>query len=305
LNGIFMAQSGRSCATHRKIAGFAPQDIRTGTKRGQFPRKEWINMTDFAIKTALAAALCGSLAAGAAPARAEIFKSEYVVSIFGLSVARSNFTTTLNGARYSVSGGLRSAGLAEFFDDTHGSISASGQVSAKGLVPASYTVDYTTGAKKKRTALGFSGGGVSSVSNTPAIRKGPNWIEVTPAHLKGVADPVMGFVVKSGSLETVCSKTLHVFDGETRVDFVMSPVGRTNVETDGYTGPAMTCALRFVPLSGYRAGKKQIEYLKNSSSMQATFAPLGATGLYAPVIAKVGTQIGTVTIRAARFGKAG
>ena len=262
-------------------------------------------MTGFAIKTALAAALSATIALGAPPAQAETFKSEYVVSIFGLSVARSNFTTNLEGARYSVSGGLRSAGLAEFFDDTHGTISATGKLGPAGLVPASYAVDYTTGSKKKRTALGFSGGGVTSVSNTPAIRKGANWIEVTPSHLKGVADPIMAFVVKADSLESVCSKTLHVFDGETRADFVMSPAGRTEMETKGYSGPAITCALRFVPLSGYRAGKKQIEYLKKSRNMQATFAPLGDTGFYAPVVAKVGTQIGTVTIRAARFGKSG
>ena len=260
-------------------------------------------MTGFAIKTALAAALSGTIALGAAPANAETFKSEYVVSIFGLSVAKSSFTTNLDGKRYTVSGGLRSAGLAEFFDDTHGNITASGQMGAKGIVPASYVVDYTTGKKKKRTALGFAGGGVSSVSNSPAIKKGKNWIEVTPDHLKGVADPVMAFVVKAGSLDSVCGNTIHVFDGETRVDFVLSPVGLTEVKTKGYTGPAMTCALRFVPLSGYRAGKKQIEYLKKSRNMQATFAPLGSTGLYAPVIAKVGTQIGTVTIRAARFGQ--
>lgn len=239
---------------------------------------------------------------GASSAQAETFKSEYVVSIFGLSVAKSTFTTSVDGSRYFVSGGLRSAGLAEFFDDTHGSISASGQLGARGVVPASYVVDYTTGAKKKRTALGFSGGAVSSVSNTPAVKKGKGWIEVTPGQLRNVSDPIMAFVVKAGSLDDVCSKTIHVFDGETRADFVLSPVGRTDVETSGYSGPAMTCAMRFVPLSGYRAGKKQIEYLKNSSKMQATFAPMGDTGLYAPIIAKVGTQIGTVTIRAARFG---
>jgi Protein of unknown function (DUF3108) len=257
------------------------------------------------IKVLIAASLAASLAAciGVSGACAETFKSEYVVSIFGLSVAKSNFTTTVNGARYSVSGGLRSAGLAEFFDDTHGSISASGQMGAKGVVPASYVVDYTSGAKKKRTALGFSGGAVSSVSNTPAVKKGAGWIEVTPGQLKGVADPIMAFVVKADSLDAVCSKTIHVFDGETRADFVLSPAGRTDVEVDGYSGPAMTCAMRFVPVSGYRAGKKQIEYLKSHSKMQATFAPMGATGLYAPVMAKVGTQIGTVTIRAARFGQ--
>ncbi len=288
---------------YRKIAGFATQETGQGTKRGAFPRTGIMNMTGFDSTASFsAAALSALILLGSAPARAETFKSEYVVSIFGLSVAKSNFTTTLNGERYSVSGGLRSAGLAEFFDDTHGSISASGQLGARGLVPASYVVDYTTGVKKKRTALGFSGGAVSSVSNTPAVKKGKGWIEVTPGQLRNVSDPIMAFVVKAGSLDDVCSKTIHVFDGETRADFVLSPVGRTEVETSGYSGPAMTCAMRFVPLSGFRAGKKQIEYLKNSSKMLATFAPMGDTGLYAPVVAKVGTQIGTVTIRAARFG---
>ncbi len=260
-------------------------------------------MTGLNIKTVAIAALSGIISLGPTPVSAETFKSEYVVSIFGLSVARSNFTTSLNGARYTLSGGLKSAGLAEFFDDTHGSITASGQMSAKGIVPASYAVDYITGTKKKRTSLSFSGGGVSSVSNTPAIKKGENWIEVTPGQLKGAVDPIMAFVVKADSLDSVCSKTLRVFDGETRADFVLSPIGRTKVKTAGYAGPAMTCAMRFVPLSGYRAGKKQIEYLKKSSKMQATFAPMGSTGLYAPVVAKVGTQIGTVTIRAAKFGQ--
>ncbi len=253
-------------------------------------------------KTACIVMAAAALATGAA--RAETFKSEYVVSLFGLSVARSDFTTRLNGSSYAISGGVRSAGLAEFFDDTRGTVNAAGSLNGKGIVPSSYAVNYTTGKKKKNTALGFSGGSVTSVSNAPALKKGENWIEVTPAQLKSVADPLTVFVVKAQSLESVCGKTLRVFDGEVRADFVLSPIGQTNVETNGYSGPAMTCAMRFVPVSGYRAGKKQIEYLRKSRNMQVTFAPLGNSGLYAPVIAKVGTQVGTVTIRAARFGLA-
>ncbi len=32
-----------------------------------------------------------------------------------------------------------------------------------------------------------------------------------------------------------------------------------------------------------------------------TFAPLGKTGVYAPIHATIGTQIGTITVRARRF----
>lgn len=248
-----------------------------------------------------AAGLALFLTIGAGSAQAETFKSEYVVSLFGLSVARSNFTTKFDGDRYAISGGLRSAGLAELFDDTRGTINASGAIGKSGAVPLAYAVDYTTGKKKKNTRLGFAKGGVASVSNTPPVKKGENWIEVTPAQLKAVADPITVFMVKAESLGSVCSKTLRVFDGETRIDFILSPVGQTEVETSGYSGPAVTCALRFVPLSGYQRGKKQIEYLRKSRSMQVTFAPMRQTGFYAPVLAKVGTQVGTVTIKASRF----
>jgi Protein of unknown function (DUF3108) len=235
------------------------------------------------------------------PADAESFRSEYVVTLFGLPVARSNFDTTIDDSRFSINGTVRSAGFAEFFDDTRGTIKSSGAVGKAGASPAAYAVDYTTGKKKKLTRIGFAGGSVTSVSNTPPVKKSGNWIEVDPSHLKSVADPLTVFMIKSESLQSVCTKRLRLFDGEMRNDFVLSPVGETVVETAGYSGPAMTCAVRFVPVSGYRQGKKQIEYLKKNRNMQVTFAPMRQTGFYAPVIAKIGTQIGTVTVRAARF----
>lgn len=232
---------------------------------------------------------------------AESFRSEYVVTLFGLPVARSNFDTTIDESRFSINGTVRSAGFAEFFDDTKGTITSRGAIGETGASPAAYAVDYTTGKKKKLTRIGFAGGAVTSVSNTPPIKKSGKWIEVDEAHLKSVADPLTVFMIKSDSLQSVCSKRLRLFDGEMRNDFVLSPVGETTVETAGYSGPAMTCSVRFVPVSGYRQGKKQIEYLKKSRNMQVTFAPMRQTGFYAPVIARIGTQIGTVTVRASKF----
>jgi len=46
---------------------------------------------------------------------------------------------------------------------------------------------------------------------------------------------------------------------------------------------------------------KALEFLKNRSRMMVTFAPLGQTGVYAPIHATVGTQIGPLTISARRF----
>lgn len=235
------------------------------------------------------------------PVQAETFKSEYVVSLFGLSVARSSFTTQVDAKGYAISGTLRSAGLAELFDDTQGTITASGTLGKNAVQPGAYAVNYISGKKKKRTALGFAKGGVVSVENSPELKKRDPWIEVQPEHLRAAFDPLSAFMVRSASLESVCNNTLRIFDGEVRADLKLAPTGVTSVQTAGYSGPAMTCAIRMVPISGYRQGKKQIEYLRKNTNMSVTFIPIGTTGLYAPALAKVGTQIGTVTIRAKRL----
>lgn len=236
-----------------------------------------------------------------APATAATFNSAYTISIYGLTVARSNFATQMDGKSYFISGNLKSAGLAEIFDDTKGTISSSGSVAKTGMVPASYVVNYVSGNKSKNTTLGFNKGNVVSTSNTPALAKRGNWVDVIPAHLKAVADPLTVLVIKASSLADTCTKTVKGFDGEIRVDMALSPIGEITVRTAGYSGPAMKCKLRFVPISGYRKGKKQIDYLAKSQSISVTFAPMGDTGFYAPVLAAVPTQIGTVSIRASRF----
>ena len=48
-------------------------------------------------------------------------------------------------------------------------------------------------------------------------------------------------------------------------------------------------------------GNKSIQYLKNKSKIMMKFAPLGQTGIYAPIQATVGTKVGTLTIRARKF----
>ena len=252
-------------------------------------------------KRGISLAAVGFAAFMALPAQAETFKSEYVVSIYGLSVAKSSFTTQVDAKAYEISGTLRSAGLAELFDDTQGTITASGTLGNEKVQPAAYVVTYTSGKKKKRTALSFAKGGVVSVENSPEIKKRDPWIEVLPDHLRAAFDPISAFMVQSASLDAVCNTTLRIFDGEVRADLKLSPIGPTDIKTAGYSGPAMTCALRMVPISGYRKGKKQIEYLRKSTNMSVTFIPIGNTGLYAPALAKVATQIGTVTVRAKRL----
>ncbi len=260
----------------------------------------------FAIGTILSVPLAAAVLIAAAPAHsAQSFQTDYRVSLFGLSIAKASFSTNVSdNGTYKVTGNLSSSGLASLFDDTNGKLDVTGQISKNGPVPSSYEVKYKHGNRDKITSIAFANGNVTNTTNVPPINKKKNWVELTPADLQSVADPISGVMVAASTPTQVCTQTLHIYDGQTRVDLKLSPSGGAQpFATKGFKGDAITCSAKFVPIAGYQSGRKAIEYLKNSSKISLTFASLGKSAIYSPVQAKIGTQVGTVTIYATRFEK--
>ena len=249
-----------------------------------------------------------ALAAAAGPAGAaaskgsKTFRGEYTVSILGLTVAKSSFTTRLTGDRFLIEGSLAAAGLAELFDDTKGTTTVSGVFFDESAWPRVFRTRYVSGKKEQFTEINFSRGSVTRTVNVPPLKKrGSNWVGVSERDLRAVTDPISATLIRAPSLAEVCKRRIRAFDGEMRADLVLSHSATRKVSVAGYSGPAVTCTARFVPVSGYRKGRKAIDYLKDRSAITITFAELGKTGIYAPVRATVGTQIGTLTIAAQRF----
>ncbi len=230
---------------------------------------------------------------------AQSFHAEYSVSYLGLTIARSRFESTISDRSFKLDGSLSSAGIAELFDDTKGTTSASGRFIDDVVRPDAFRTDYTTGRKAKRIAISFDGGVVSKTVNVPPPKpRGKDWVKVGASQLRGVADPLSATLVRADRPEAVCARTLKVYDGELRADLALTLSEKGPVSIGGYEGEAVVCDARFVPVAGYRMGHKSIEYLKNRSKIRITFAPLGTTGVYAPIRATVGTRIGTITISA-------
>lgn len=230
------------------------------------------------------------------------FRSEYSVSLLGLTVARSSFASAFNGDKFSVRGSVASAGLAQIFDNTKGTISSSGRFSGQRPRPENFASDYVSGKKAQKTNIRFSGGNVANTVNVPPLKKrGSDWVPVAAADLRAVADPISATLVRADNPKKVCGRTVKMFDGEMRADLVLDYASTEPVSIAGYKGKAVFCNARFVPVAGYRKGHRSIEYLRNRSKIAIAFAPVGTTGVYAPIYATVGTQIGTITIRARKF----
>jgi hypothetical protein len=255
---------------------------------------------DPAVAPAAKPALTSAAPAAAKPGPKR-YRADYTVSLYGLTLARTSFTSTIDGNQFSVSGTIATAGVARIVDDTKGTTAVHGKLSETGARPDSFRIDYTSGRKHKRTAIDFADGTVSRTVNVPPLKKRKNWVPLGPDDLKAATDPLSGILLRADSPAEVCGRTLRYYDGELRADITLSYAGKAPMTIPGYSGDTVLCDARFTPIAGYRKGNSTIEYLKKRGRIKVAFAPMGSMGMYVPVSASVGTRIGTVTVRADRF----
>jgi hypothetical protein len=265
-------------------------------------------MTCFLPRTAILPALaCAAfvscaLATNALAASGTSVRSEYTTSLFGLTLARSSFESTIGRDGFDVRGTLSSSGVASLFDDTHATASVKGRFADERPLPDSYVVDYVSGDKKKATRVSFSGGAVVRAENSPPVKTDrPDWVPVEKAHLAGVVDPISATLVRADALSKVCDRTIRIFDGAMRADLKLTHAGYGRASLPGFSGETVTCNARFVPVSGYRKGNSSIRFMSQSTGIAIAFAPIADSGVYAPVEASVETRIGTVRVKAVRF----
>lgn len=226
-------------------------------------------------------------------------ETEYHISIAGLPVARAVFSTRLDDKKYRISGRVKTSGLADIIADIRAETNVSGTIGSDALRAQTYDLVYSSGKKTSTYKVHFNKGRVVSNSIAPQPRRPSEWVPVDPAQLVSVLDPVSGLIFPEG--RRVCPRSLPIFDGETRMDLQLDAKGTRPFSADGYKGDALVCSVRFVPRSGYKKGRKDIEYLKNSSQMEIWFASAGKINLMAPVYVRIPTRIGMMTISAERI----
>jgi hypothetical protein len=146
----------------------------------------------------------------------------------------------------------------------------------------------------------YSNGDVTETTITPEPKRDPaTWVPVTPKDLRSVLDPLSGLIFPADS--KICPSRLPVFDGESRLDLVLSPMGTKPFSAEGFKGEAIVCSIRYQPRSGYKRGRYDIEYLKKTP-MEIWFAKAGTANVYAPVYARIPTKMGQLYVKAVKYG---
>ena len=238
----------------------------------------------------------GALLIAATPfSDAEPQRTQYNAFLYGLRIGQATFESSFEGRSFSITGHFASAGIARIFERTDGTLSVSGRIGDKTSQPREYVLSYTSGQERKSTTIRFRDGRVTETQNLPEEKNsGKDWVPVSDEHLSDVADPLSALMIPAASGDEVCRRTVRIYDGEIRADFVLEPAA----ERDRFVGAAVTCRARFVPVAGYRKGRSSIAYLREKGRILLGFKPIDGSALFAPVEATIATRIGTVHIKA-------
>lgn len=237
------------------------------------------------------------------PAFADQIKlaTEYSISFAGIPVAKSKFRTIVDGTALTVSGTLKTSGLAAAFDTTKASSVSTGVITEGGVQSQAFSLDYKSGKKTRATRISFSGGNAVETTITPKREPNPNLVPIEPGQLNGVVDPFFASLVVAKSASDVCNRTIKVFDGVLRINLVLRPAGAEPYVIGAVKGEGVRCAARYEPISGHRIKSSSVNYMSDGERATIVFAALPGTNLYGPVKAAIKTKNGTVTIRATRF----
>jgi hypothetical protein len=227
--------------------------------------------------------------------------TEYDVKLGILPIATANFASEFNGRDYKITGSIRSAGIANIMKRVSAETSVAGRIQGDRLQSERYNLVYKLGKRTRVYDVVYRNGNVTDTTITPPPRRNQeNWVPVTPGDLRSVLDPLSGLIFPAGA--KVCAGRVAVYDGESRMDLMLKEEGTRSFETRGFKGDVIVCTVRYVPKSGFRRGRSDIEYLKKTP-MEVWFAKAEATNVYAPIYASIPTRMGQVHVTAVRYGE--
>jgi hypothetical protein len=252
------------------------------------------------IRSAFAILLAFSLSAAPLAAAEVRHVSEYSISLGILPIATARFTSDFEDKGYTITGSFKSAGIADIISRVSAETSVSGHKVGDRLQADRYNLVYKTGKRTRVYDVAYANGNVKETKIDPPPRRNPDsWVPVSDRDLQSVLDPLSGMIFPANA--KVCPSRLPIYDGESRMDLVLTPAGTKPFSTDGFKGDAIVCTIQYVPKSGFRRGRSDIEYLKKTP-IEIWFAKAAGAEVYAPVYARIPTRMGQLYVTAVKYG---
>jgi hypothetical protein len=233
--------------------------------------------------------------------------AEYTVSLAGIPIGRGNWVIEISDDQFSTTASGGTMGLLRFFTPGHGTSTSQGVVSAGQPVPATYVTSIANDKRIDDVQMVFAGGNVKDFTVDPPVGPHPDRIPVTEADRHNVFDPLtasLNLVGGSGDplSPQACDRKVSVFDGRMRYDVKSEFKRMETVKAEkGYQGPAVVCAVYFIPVSGFIPQRYAIKYLAAMRDAEVWLAPIAGTRVVVPYRFSLPTPVGTGVLQASTF----
>lgn len=236
-------------------------------------------------------------------------KASYVATLGGFPVGSGTLDFGFSaGGDFRGNLDAQVRGLAAVVANRTASASMSGKASGTQVNSLAYQLAIDGGPEPNHVDMAFSGGAVKQLEATELHF--PGWdrrVPLLPEHKKGVVDPLSAFVLPLASgrdpLDAAnCEHTARVFDGRVRYDLRMTYGTKMEVlGKEGYTGPALVCAVAYRPIAGFRPLSPAEEKFERNLEMSIWFVPVAGANVLIPYKVVVGTPFGLLQVYAHAF----
>jgi len=237
-------------------------------------------------------------------AKALDVKTVYDATIAGIEIGWMISEMSLTEKNYQIKGTVSTSGLAAAFAKFKGEIDAGGVVTQKGhFIPVHYKANQTRRGEKQSITMGYKKGDVVALDINPPRPPSDKRVPITQAHMKQARDPAAALIVtlakgKTHEASAVCNRTLEIFDANERYQVKLSYVDSKGHKPSGWTGASITCAGRYIPISGHSKGSRDVAKLAKNNSLRISFAQISNTNVFLASELSLKMGLGTLRIKA-------
>lgn len=233
--------------------------------------------------------------------------AQYEATLAGIPVGKGAWTIEIGDDTFQASAQGGTAGLLKAFSGGKGAGASQGRVVNGMPVATAYTATTSTSKKSETIRMVLANGNIKDFSIEPEPPVDADRIPVTEAQKKGVFDPMTGSMLRvAGNTELMspdsCRTAAGVFDGRMRYDLKLDFKRLETVKAEhGYHGPALVCAIYFVPIAGYIPDRPVIKYLAAQRNIEIAFVPIAGTRILVPFRMVIPTPLGPAVLEATSF----
>jgi hypothetical protein len=235
-------------------------------------------------------------------------KATYAISIGTAIIGHATAESRFSGDSYIAAITGSTGGMSRMVSDARASLSGSGRISGKTVVPSSFNLETVERGFGTHVQMAMEGGRITNLVAIPSLAIAADRVPVTQSHKTGIVDPLGAFLIpvdRPGipSGRAGCDRKIKVFDGWTRFDVQLYYKGMKAVDggSDTYAGRLLVCGARYVPVAGHRLSTNSLNDLVDNDRLEVWLAPVGNTALLVPFRIVIGTKWGDLTVHATRF----